>query len=59
MKKITLKIVAKVPSRSSRRIYKILRNDRGLVCPCLAFRFAPGVIGSRTKRCRHMDEAGL
>jgi hypothetical protein len=53
------KIVARVRSRSSRRIYKLVRTQRGVVCPCKSFRFAHGHVGSRSKRCRHMDEAGL
>jgi hypothetical protein len=56
-------VVAVVASKSNpRRSYKIRRVPgprRALTCPCLAFRFAEGRIGSLSKRCRHMDEAGL
>jgi hypothetical protein len=53
-------VVARVRSKSNpRKIHKIRQAKGGLVCPCFAFRFSPGDIGSRTKRCRHFDEAGL
>lgn len=48
--------VFKVKSRSSRKIYKVLRHANGnFACPCLAYRFAKGHVGSKTKTCFHID----
>jgi hypothetical protein len=53
-------VVARVRSKSNpRRVHKIRKAKDGLVCPCFGFRYAKGDVGSRTKRCRHFDEAGL
>jgi hypothetical protein len=58
-----MKIVARVKSKSNpRRVYKLVQigpRRRDVSCPCLGFRFAHGPIGSKTKRCRHFEEAGL
>jgi hypothetical protein len=59
MKMKKQKVVARIRSASSRRVYKIVRTRLGIVCPCFSFRYAKGDVGSRSKRCRHMDEAGL
>jgi len=60
MKTNTTVVVARVRSKSNpRRVYKITGTRRAPICPCLAFRYAHGTPGSRTKRCRHLDEAGL
>jgi hypothetical protein len=49
------KLVARVPSdHDGRKKYRIVRVGRGLVCACLAFRFAHGPVGSWTKTCKHI-----
>jgi hypothetical protein len=59
-KKLDGFVVARVQSDSNHKThYQIRRVAAGLVCPCLAFRFARGPIGSRTKICKHIERMSL
>jgi len=52
---VTYPVVALVPSDSNPlRSYKVSRRPEGLVCSCMAFRFAHGELGSAGKTCKHL-----
>lgn len=50
-------IVTGVRSDSNpRKVYWIRKSPHGLMCPCMAFRYAIGEIGSHTKTCKHLKK---